>query len=411
VRIRRVQVHGEDVERATAGQRTALALHGVAKEDVQRGEQLVTPGSLSPSSMLDVRLRVSRRWVRPLRNRERLRVHLAASEDLARVVLLDRDELAPGESCLAQLRLETPVAAALGDRFVLRSYSPMVTMAGGTVVDPHPAKHHRFRPEELEAVAKREGGGPVALLLEAVAAAGLGGAKLKALGAAAAMTADDARQLVESEAGAGTLRLTAGGRVVSADVWRLARRGVLEAGARFQERHPLRWGCSRDELRQALGSDASPAVMSELLDELVKGGEIEVRGDRVRVRGGEVVFQGRAKDERERLEALYREAGLSPPDRKDVLAGAKDAALAEEVLGALLEQGTLEKLTEELLVHREAWERSLDVVRQVHAETGSITVGAVRDRLGISRKFAVPLLEMMDAKRITRREGDERSLR
>ncbi|MGQ0721533.1 MAG: selenocysteine-specific translation elongation factor [Candidatus Eiseniibacteriota bacterium] len=410
VRVRRVQVHGADVERAAAGQRTAVALHGVAKEEVERGQQLVTPGSLSATSMLDVRIRVSKRWVRPLRNRERVRLHVAASEDLARVVLLDRDELEPGGDCLAQIRMETPVVAAHGDRFVVRSYSPMVTMAGGTIVDPHPGKHKRYRPDELDALAKREGGGPAAILLEAVAAVGLGGAKPTALATATSMTAEDLRQVIDTEVGAGTLRRTAGGRVVSTDVWRLARRGALEAGARFQERHPLRWGCSRDDLRQAVGGDASPAVMSELLDELVRDGEIEVHGDRVRVGGGEVVFEGRAKAERERLEALYGAAGLSPPDRKDVLAGAKDAALAADVIEALLEQGVLEKLAEEILVHQDAWRRALETVREIHAADGAITVGAVRDKLGISRKFAVPLLETMDAKRITRRDGDVRAL-
>jgi selenocysteine-specific elongation factor len=410
VRVRRVQVHGKDVDRAAAGQRTAIALHGVAKEEVERGQQLVTPGSLTATSMLDVRIRVSKRWIRPLRNRERVRLHIAASEDLARVVLLDRDELAPGEDCLAQIRMETPVVAAHGDRFVVRSYSPMVTMAGGTVVDPHPGKHRRYRPDEMEALAKREGGGAVAMLLEAVAAAGLGGVKMTALGAATSMAADELREVVDGEVGAGTLRRTAGGRVVSADVWRLARRGALEAGARFQERHPLRWGCSRDDLRQAVGGDASPAVMSELLDELVRDGEIDVRGDRVRVGGGEVVFDGRAKVERERLEAVYAGAGLSPPDRKEVLAGAKDGTLAADVIEALLEQGVLEKLTEEILVHRDAWRGALEAVREIAGRDGSVTVGTFRDRLGISRKFAVPLLETMDAKRITRRDGDVRAL-
>jgi selenocysteine-specific elongation factor len=410
VRVRRVQVHGRDVERAVAGQRTAVALHGVSKDEVERGEQVVSPESLRPSSMVDVRLRVSPRWVRPLRNRERVRVHLASSEDLARVVLLDRDELPPGESCLAQLRMETPLVPALGDRFVLRSYSPMVAMAGGTIVDPHPAKHRRHRPEELEALARREGGGPVAILLETVAAAGPGGVKPKDLADATSLAMDEVRAAVEEETRAGNLRVTAGGRVVSADVWRVARRALLEEAARWRDRHPLRWGPTREELRQAVAGGASAQVFAELLDDAAAGGAIEVRGERVRAGGGEVVFQGAAAAERDRLEKLYREAAESAPDRKDALAGARDPGLAAEILATLLDQERLVKLTEEIYYHRDAWDRALAAVRELCAEHGSVTVGAVRDRLRISRKYAVPLLETMDARRITRRDGDVRFL-
>jgi len=410
VRVRRVQVHGHDVERAYAGQRTAVALHGVSKDEVERGRQVVTPDSLQPSSMVDVRLRVSARWVRPLRNRERVRVHLASSEDLARVILLDRDELAPGEDCLAQLRMETPLVPALGDRFVLRSYSPMVAMAGGTIVDPHPVKHHRHRPEELEALARREGGGPVAILLETVTGAGLAGVKPKDLADATSLTMDEVRATVEEEKQTGNLRTTAGGRVVSEDVWRVSRRALLEEAARWRDRHPLRWGPTREELRRTVGGGASVPVFGELLEEAASGGDLAFRGDRVRLGGGEVVFEGAAAEERDRLEALYRRAAENAPDRREVLAGARDSDLAAEILATLLDQERLVKLTEEIYYHRETWDRALATVREICAAEGSVAVGGLRDRLGISRKYAVPLLETMDARRITRRDGDVRTL-
>jgi selenocysteine-specific elongation factor len=150
--------------------------------------------------------------------------------------------------------------------------------------------------------------------------------------------------------------------------------------------------------------------MAELLEELATEGEITVRGERVRVGGGDVVFEGRAAAERDRIDTLYRTAALTVPDRRDVIEESADADLAVEVLAALHEQGGLVKLSEEIFCHREAWERALAEVRAIHAEDGAITVGAVRDRLSISRKYAVPLLETMDAKRITRRDGDVRAL-
>jgi selenocysteine-specific elongation factor len=408
VRVRRIQVHGKDAEIAGPGQRTALALHGVAREDVERGHQLVSPGSLAPSSMVDVRLRVSPRWVRALRQRERVRFHLAASEDLARVTLLDRDELKPGEDCLAQIRLETPVVPAVGDRFVLRSYSPAHTMAGGTIVDPHPAKHRPGRAEDLEAVARREGGGPVALLLEKTGAAGTAGVKPSDLAAATSLPLAEVQALVKREQDAGTVRVTSGGRVVSADAWRVALRAIVDRAERFRERHPLRWGPTREELRAAVTKDASPAVFGELLDELAAAGELALSGDKVRAGGGDVVFDGEAARERDRVAAAYRAAGCQPPELKEVLQGGR---LAEEVAYALVDQGELLRVTPELFFHRDAMEAAKQALRDIHARDGSITVGAFRDVLGISRKYAVPLLEHFDALRVTRRDGDIRRLR
>ena len=410
VRVRRVQVHGKDADEAEAGQRTALAIHGVSKEEVERGEQLVTPGSLTESSMVDVRVRVSPRWVRPLKNRERVRVHLASSEDLARIVLLDRDELAPGEDCLAQLRMETPLVPALGDRFVLRSYSPLHTMAGGTIVDPHPTKHRRYRPDELEAIEKREGGGSIALLREAATEGGLAGVKPKDLVKATSLSAAELDEAIAEEAAAGNLRVTANGRVLSGDVWRLAKRSVVEEGTRFRERHPLRWGMSREDARMAVGQNVTPPVLGELLDELVAEGAVRVNGDRIRVGDDEVVFEGAAASERARVIDVYRTAGLSAPDLKDVLAAAPSARLAEEVVASLVDQGELVKITDQIYYHVGAWNTAHAALKELEARDGSITVGAFRDHLQISRKYAVPVLEMFDARRITRREGDARRL-
>jgi selenocysteine-specific elongation factor len=410
VRVRRVQVHGEECDRAVAGQRTALALHGVAKDELRRGQQLVSPGSLAPSWMLDARLRVSRRWVRALRNRERVRFHLGSSEDLARVVLLDRDELAPGESGVVQLRMETPAVPAVGDRFVLRSYSPIQAMAGGTIIDPHPAKHRRYRAEELAAIERREGGGPVAILLEAVAAAGLAGAKTKDLVEATSLSREEVERVVREEAASGNLRIAANGRILASDWWRIARRGILEEGERFRERHPLRWGPAREAIRSVVGQNVTPSVLGEILEELAGEGKLALAGEKVRVGGGDVVFDGAALVERDRVEALYREAGCAAPDLKSVFSGSRDRALTEEVVSALLDRGDLVKISEEILYHRDAWERARRALREIHARDGSITVGAFRDELGISRKYAVPLLETFDARRITRRDGDVRAL-
>lgn len=410
VRVRRLQVHGQECQEASAGQRTALAVHGVSKEEIERGYQLVSPGSLTPSWMLDVRVRVSPRWVRPVRNRERVRFHLASSEDLGRIILLDCDELKPGTDTVAQIRLETPVVPSVGDRFVLRSYSPMVTMAGGTIIDAHPTKHRRYRPDELEAIERREGGGPLAILLEKVNGAGLLGVKPKDLIEATSLSREDVDAAVAEERDAGNVRVAANGRVLSADAWRIAKRGVLEEGLRFRERHPLRWGPTREELRTAVGDQASSHTFGELLEELVAEDEIALSGDKVRVGGGEVSFSGEAAAVRDRLDALYRAAGCAPPEWKEVVVD-PGADLIAEVLMALVDTGVLERATPEILFHRDAIEQAKETMRALTERDGNIAVGAFRDALGISRKYAVPLLEHFDSTRVTRRDGDIRVMR
>jgi selenocysteine-specific elongation factor len=400
VRVRRIQVHGKDAERAYAGQRTALALHGVSKDEVQRGEHVVSPESLANSYMVDVRLRVSPRWVRPIRHRERIRFHLASSEDLGRIALLEGESVEPGKSALAQIRLETPVVPAVGDRFVVRSYSPMHTMAGGTVIDPHPRKHGRQRIDEIEALRSREEGGHMALFLESVANAGLKGVKTQDLVEATSMTRDEVEQAVAAEMEIGTIRRSENGRIFSTDVWGIARRTILEQGRRFQERHPMRWGMTREEFRAALGKDASTPVV----------GELDLRGDKVRIGGGDIKFEGKAAGERDRIDAAFRTAGCAPPDVKEVVAASRDRAIATEVVAALLDQEVLIKVTPDILLHREAWAALLAALRKIAARDKTISVQAIREELGISRKYSVPILEYLDARKVTRREGDVRVL-
>jgi selenocysteine-specific elongation factor len=302
------------------------------------------------------------------------------------------------------------VVPSVGDRFVLRSYSPMIAMAGGVIIDAHPVKHRRYRDDELEAIARREGGGPLAILLETVGGAGLAGVKPKDLVDATSLSRADVDAAVKEETEAGNLRVTGNGRVLSADAWRIACRAVLEEGKRFRERHPLRWGLTREELRTSVGDGASAPTFGELLQELSEAGDVRLQGDKVRVGEGEVVFEGDAAAERDRLDALFREAGCTPPDVMEAL-DAKRERLSREVLLALVDVGVIHKINEDLFFHDEAMRQAREAMESLQAADGGITVGTFRDRLGISRKYAVPMLEHFDGLRVTRRDGDVRVLR
>jgi selenocysteine-specific elongation factor len=167
---------------------------------------------------------------------------------------------------------------------------------------------------------------------------------------------------------------------------------------------------AREDARAVVGQNVSPNVLGELLDELVAAGDVRVNGDRIRVGDGDVVFEGPAAVERDRVESAYRSAGLSAPDLKDVLAAASSARLAEEVVGSLVDQGDLVKITDQIYYHRDAWDAAHAALRELEARDGSITVGAFRDHVQISMMYAVPVLEMFDVKRVTRRDGDTRRL-
>jgi selenocysteine-specific elongation factor len=167
---------------------------------------------------------------------------------------------------------------------------------------------------------------------------------------------------------------------------------------------------TREEFRAALGKDASTPVVGELLQELANAGELDLRGDKVRIGGGDIKFEGKAAGERDRIDAAFRTAGCAPPDVKEVVAASRDRAIATEVVAALLDQEVLIKVTPDILLHREAWAALLAALRKIAARDKTISVQAIREELGISRKYSVPILEYLDARKVTRREGDVRVL-
>jgi selenocysteine-specific elongation factor len=185
---------------------------------------------------------------------------------------------------------------------------------------------------------------------------------------------------------------------------------VLEEGKRFRERHPLRWGLTREELRTLVGNGASPQTFGELLQELAEAGDVRLQGDKVRAGEGDVVFEGEAAAERDRLDALFRAAGCTPPDVSEAMDAGR-ARLSREVLLALVDVGVIHKINEDLFFHDEAMQRARVAMQALQSADGGITVGTFRDRLGISRKYAVPMLEHFDGLRVTRRDGDVRVLR
>jgi selenocysteine-specific elongation factor len=409
-KVRGLQTHGQSVSRAVAGQRTAVNLQGLERAALERGDVLSLPGLLRPTFMLDATCELLADAPAPLAARQRVRLHLGTSEIMARVHLLEGQAIEPGSRGYVQLRLEAPVVALPRDRYVIRSYSPMVTIGGGTLLDVAPAKARRS-PALVARLKALEEGAPEAVVE----------AELRHLGPGGARTADlRARTPFGPETLRGVLQaLIARGRALHVDrEWyvhveaaeRLGAAAVAALGE-FHAREPLKPGMSKEELRTRLGA-IDERVFLHLLERVAAQGRIAVEKDKVRLQTHEVRLDDRQRALVDRLESEFREAGATPPSLEEAfaklgIARAEDQALAQ----VLVDERRLVRIREGLYFHAEPLQAAESRVVALLRERGSVTPQDVKDLLGMSRKYAIPFMEHLDAQRLTVRQGDKRVLR
>jgi selenocysteine-specific elongation factor len=401
VRARRVQVHGETVEEAHAGQRTAIALHGVEREQVERGDWLVAPGSLVPSSILDVRFELLDDFPREWARDTRVRFHLGAGEIIGRLVLLEGESLRPGGSVLAQVRLERPTVAARGDRFVIRTYSPSRTAGGGSVIEPAAAKRRRFI-EGLEALVVGEVGSLEARLLQKLA----GEAKPAAAATLAqALSEPEAAVIGELEklAAAGSVTALPNKRWLAATRWGAARQAIARAVAEYAAKFPARYGVPKGELKRGLAS-LDPALFDAAFEALAADATIGMRGERVRPGGAPWTPPTETMAALEQLERDLEAAGYLVPENAawQVRPGAAEVM----ALGLFLDR--LVRVNQELTYTTKQMNELREKLAAHFEQKPALTVADFRDLTGASRKYAVPLLEHTDRVGWTVRVGDER---
>jgi selenocysteine-specific elongation factor len=422
-RIRGLQAHKQSVEVGHPGGRLAVNLAGVAKSDVSRGDVLALPGRLRATTALDVRLDVIASAPRPVVHNAELDLYLGAAETPARVLLLEKDELQPGEQGWAQVRLMRPIVAAHGDRFILRVPSPSLTVAGGVVAEPW-ARRHRRRdpavltrlelllrgdPAEVTLAALREGGSAPSAAGRKRVAGALGG-----YGGRDAAEVSQATGLALADVEAALADLMARERVVrvgavfyAADEWARLRVESMQLLGDYHRQYPLRAGMPREEWRARLGLGARELgdVVAALGAEGILAESGGGHGAFVRLPG----HQPRLSAEQERAVAamLARFEGepFTPPTRPEV-----EEALGPEVTAALIEQGTLVKLGEPILLGRTAYREALRRITGHLRARGTLTVAEARDLLGTTRKYMLAILEHTDQQRITTRKGDDRVL-
>ena len=411
-RVRRLQVHGQTLEQAVAGQRTAVNLPGLEVSQIERGDVLCAPGTLRASEAFDATLALLPDAPRPLLNRARIRFHLGTSERLARVLLLDREELQPGEETYVHLRLEAPSAALPQDRYVIRSYSPAVTIGGGSILDPNPPRERRPRAKMIEHLRILERGSVTDRVERHLLAARFAPVTLEELRVRSdldpvavaeslgELTAKGSAVLVDAKGEAGALHAE---RVAQLE------NEVLAHLAEFHAKEPLKDGLAKEELRSKLPAQLTPATFGWMLARLTDAGKIAVQRDKVRLAEHRPTLSAAEEELKAKIEAAYRTAGFQPATPDGVLASlGAERKLFQAVFRRMVDDGILVKVKDDIFLHRERYQEMRERVLSHFRTQRSINVGTMKDLFGVSRKYAIPFLEHLDDARITRRQGDER---
>jgi selenocysteine-specific elongation factor len=410
-KVRGLQVHGRPVESASAGQRTAVNLQGVERAAIERGDVVAPPGALLPTVLADATLELLADAPRPLKARDRVRFHVGTQEVMARVLLVDRPQLEPGQASYGRFRLETPVVALPGDRFVIRSYSPIVTIGGGTLLDIAPPRFKRKAPALLAHLTLLDAGAPAQVLEAHLRQTGAAGARATDLRARTPFGPEQLRQLLDE--------LVRTGAAVAVDrEWYLHREAnerlrsqtlaLLEA---FHAENPLRTGISREELRSRAGN-AQERVFAQLLASLEAEGVVRSEKDQVRLASHAIRLTPEQQRVVDAVEADYRQSGAAPPSPEESLGrlGIKGNE-KHELFQLLVADRRLLRVKEGLYFHAAALGSIQDSLVGYLREKKEIGPAGIKDLLGVSRKYAIPLLEYFDAQRVTVRQGEHRVLR
>jgi len=413
-RVRGIQTYNQAVPKAWAGQRTALNLHGLEKANLERGDVLTEPDLIEPTYMVDVSLQLLAKAEKPLKNRSRVRFHTGTSEIMARIILLDREELEPGQQTLAQVHLEAPGVVLARDRYVLRSYSPIITIGGGEILNPHPQKHKRYTPSVQTDLSVLEKGS-----LDQVIEVYAKWNKWKPL---SERTVIGQLAVSRQDVKAGLERLAGQGKLVFVDPE--ARTFMHEAHYQelmrivqsylkdFHTKYPLKSGMSKEELRSKLPEELPMQVFNKVLEEQAAAGVVTVDKKIVRLSSHRVQLSPEQEQIRGKIEEIYLSGGFQPPNYEEVLekvGGSKD--LVAKVFQFLLEAGIIVRIREPIFYHQSKLEEIKSILIRSLKEKGEIDVGMLKDLLGTSRKYAIPLLEYFDSTGLTIRKGDARVLR
>jgi len=404
VRVRGVQVHGQGADAAVAGQRTALNLTGASTEDLARGMTLALPNTFVATRRADVKLSLLPSAPRPLKNRSRVHFHSNTMETVAELRLYGDSQLPPGQAAFARVLLPETALLLPGDRFIIRQFSPVMTIGGGIVLDAAAAR--LTQSDEFLRVVSQDN--VEEMLTMRIRRRGQSGISFLELIAETGLT----RGAIESGL-ANALRevrcLRIGDLLLAAEQLNPLKISMERTIKDFHNTNPLEPGITKESLREKVR--ASQAILERALEELVRDHEIEVAGDLVRLAGRGVVMKDEEAESKRKIEDAFASAGLRVPALDQVIAALPvDKSRAQKIVTLLLREKMLIKVSQELVFHRSALEELRRLMKEEKPKSSKIDVVRFKELTGVSRKYAIPLLEYLDRERVTRRVGDTREI-
>jgi selenocysteine-specific elongation factor len=413
-KVRGIQAHGKPVESATAGLRAGINLQGLEKGDIDRGNVLVLSQTLKPTAVLDVVFQLLSGSPKLLKHRTRVRLHLGTAEALGRAIPLGREEVKPGEEAFMQIRLEKPIVALPGDHFVIRSYSPLLTIGGGEVLDAFPSRHKRFSQQVKEEMEILEKGSDDEKIRVRLLKAGPAGLSWPDLMMRTNLLPAKLKSRVETLIGTGGILRYNGDRLryIHPQVMADLKRFCLDYLKEFHRKNPLQAGAIKEELKSKLPPQADSRLFNHILSTLTGEKKIITEKETVRLSAHTISLKEEEKDLRKKMVLLYAQGKLQPPLVKEVAA---ELAVSESelkpVLQLLVKEGTLVKVKEDLCFHQQAMQEMEAKLIQFLQQNKEMTPTQFKEISQVSRKFAIPLMEHFDAKKLTMRIGDKRVLR
>lgn len=410
VKVRNIQVHGENAKRAYAGQRVAVNLSNVKKEEVDRGDILGEPNSMKSTMMIDVKLNLLKNSPRQIENWNRLRLYHGTKELLCRVVLLDKDILKPGESSYAQLRLEEKTTFKYGDKFVVRYYSPLETVGGGIVLDPNPTKHKRFKEEVINELEAKSEGDKTQVIENTLEKYSIKFPNAKFItiqsGISEKLVNETLNNLVKDDV---AIKLE-NDIYLHREFIAKHEEKLINILNKFHDKNPLKPGMTKEELRSKLFSNTKTKLFDEVLEIYMDMGTIEIINNNVSIKGFKIsLSEDQTKFKKEILN-IYLNNKFNPPLLKEVLDQLNIKGRDKDIIEVLINEDILVKVSDDLMFHRDNFEKAKELLIEYLKQNKEITLAEYRDLLSTSRKYVVPLLEFFDSIKLTKRVENKRVL-
>ncbi len=409
-KIRSIQVHGENVEKCYAGQRVAINISNLKKSEIHRGCVLAPPNNMKNTMLLDVKMNILPSSMRILTNHTRLHLFTGTSEILCRAVLLDKDEIGPGESGYVQLRLEEEIALRRGDKFIVRFYSPMETIGGGVVLEPNPTKKKRFHEETIEELKRKESGSTEDIIEMHIKNSKDTMLTVAELAKMTALSSDEVKQDAESLEERGIIKIFHMKK--DSYTWHRENDKALQEDMaktlqEYHRKHLYRYGMQKAEIHMTFLKKVKPNVFDLYLESLVEEGVMKRRNEFLSLPQHEIVKDEVYQKVESKLLTTFEKAGLDFTKVSEVDFGTVPFETVEDILLLLMEEKKIVKLGEELYTLTSYIEHSKEIICSMFKEKDLITMAEIRDALETSRKNAKLIVEYMDSIKITKRNGTE----